>query len=86
MVIFNFYQVLPKEKITITAKGVQIKVPSIINVNEIVTINIPMSDVLKVLAHFGKSMPLLFLYISPGACTKARKALKMTNNQVNEYM
>ena len=75
------YKVLPKEKITITTKGVQIKVPAIINTNEVVTINIPMSDVLKVLAHFGKSMPLLFLYISPAACLRARKILKMTNSQ-----
>jgi len=75
------YKVLPKEKITITAKGVQIKVPAIINTNEVMSINIPMSDVLKVLAHFGKSMPLLFLYISPAACSRARKTLKMTNSQ-----
>ena len=33
------------------------------------------------LAHFGKSMPLLFLYISPGACKRARTSLSMTNNQ-----
>eukprot|EP00090_Calanus_glacialis_P044531 TRINITY_DN7950_c0_g1_i1.p1 TRINITY_DN7950_c0_g1~~TRINITY_DN7950_c0_g1_i1.p1 ORF type:complete len:1263 (-),score=483.66 TRINITY_DN7950_c0_g1_i1:324-3560(-) len=75
------YKVLPKEKITITDKGVQIKVPAIINTTEVVTINIPMSDVLKVLAHFGKSMPLLFLYISPSACVRARRTLKMTNSQ-----
>ena len=33
------------------------------------------------MAHFGKSMPLLFLYISPGACKRARTSLSMTNNQ-----
>ena len=76
------YRVLPKEKITITTKGVQIKVPAIINTSEVVGINIPMSDVVKVLAHFGKKcMPLLFLYISPAACNRARKMLKMTNSQ-----
>ena len=75
------YKVLPKEKIIITDKGVLIKVPAIMNESEVVTISIPMTDVLKVLAHFGKSMPLLFLYISPTACMKARKTLKMTNSQ-----
>jgi len=75
------YKVLPKEKITITAKGVQIKVPPIINRNDIMTVNIPMSDVLKVLAHIGKSMPLLFLHISPAACNSVRKTLRMTNSQ-----
>jgi len=75
------YKVLPKEKITITERGVQIKVQAILNQAEVVTINIPMADVLKVLAHFGKSMPLLFLYISPSACGRARKSLKMTSSQ-----
>ena len=75
------YKVLPKDKITITDKGVQIKVPGIINPNEVVTLNIPMKEVYKVLAHFGKQMPLLFLYISPAACQKTRKMLKMTNSQ-----
>merc|ERR1719233_2066096 len=40
-----------------------------------------MNDVLKVLAHFGKSMPLLFLYVSQDACTRVRRQLKMVNSQ-----
>ena len=75
------YKVLPKEKITITEKGVQIKVPDILNPKVVVIINIAMKDILKVHAHFGKQMPLLFLYISPAACQKTRKLLKMTNSQ-----
>ena len=67
-----------KEKITVTEKGVRIMVPAIIN-NEVVTIDIGMGDILKVLIHYGKQMPLLFLYVSPGACQKTRKLLKMTN-------
>jgi len=75
------YKVLPKEKIIITERGVQVKVPAILNPNDVVTLNIMMQDVLKVLAHFGKSMPLLFLYVSPSACIKIRSCLKMTNKQ-----
>jgi len=75
------YKVLPKEKITITEKGIQIIVPGIMNPNDVITINIFMKDVLKVLGHFGKQMPLLFLYISPAACQKTRKLLKMVNSQ-----
>ena len=74
------YKVLPKDKITITDKGVQIKVPGIINPNEVVTLNIPMKEVYKVLAHFGKQMQFLFLDISEAACQKARKKLMMTNS------
>jgi len=75
------YKVLPKEKIIITERGVQVKVPAILNPNEVVTLNIMVQDVLKVLAHFGKSMPLLFLYVSPASCSKIRSCLKMTNKQ-----
>ena len=74
------YKVLPKDKITITDKGVQIKVPGIINPNEVVTLNIPMKEVYKVLAHFGKQMQLLFLDISEAACQKTRKKLMMINS------
>jgi hypothetical protein len=35
----------------------------------------------QVLAHFGKQMPLLFVYVSQAACLRARKLLKMTSNQ-----
>ena len=69
------------EKIAITENGVQIKVPDILNPKVVVIINIAMKDILKVHAHFGKQMPLLFLYISPAACQKTRKLLKMTNSQ-----
>jgi hypothetical protein len=34
-----------------------------------------------VLVHFGKQMPLLFVYINQPACARARKILKMTSNQ-----
>ena len=49
--ILNLYvtlQVLPKDKINVTKSGVQIKVPAILNTDEIITINIQMTDVLKV--------------------------------------
>ena len=35
----------------------------------------------QVLAHFGKSMPLLFLYVSQDACARVRRQLKMVNSQ-----
>merc|ERR1719334_1173731 len=75
------YKVLPKDKLLITNRGIQCKVPAILPPNEVITITIAMTDVLKVLAHFGKSMPLLFLYVSQEACAKIRRQLKMANNQ-----
>ena len=41
-------QVVPKEKITVTQRGLQIKVPAILNPEETVTLNIFMVDVMKV--------------------------------------
>ena len=75
------YKFIPKDKITVTKKGVQIKVPSITNNSEVVTINILTKDIFKVLIYFGKKMPLLFLYISPSTCQETRKLLRMTNSQ-----
>lgn len=72
---------LPKDKLHITNKGIQCKVPGILPPNEVITISIAMADVLKVLVHFGKSMPLLFLYVSQEACVRIRRQLRMVNNQ-----
>ncbi len=39
--------------------------------------NIKRSDVLKVMAHFNKSCPIIFLYLSPTACAAIRQQLTM---------
>lgn len=75
------YKVLTKDRIVITEKGVQIKFPAISNNLEIVTINIPMNDVLKVFIGSIWTMPILFLYISPAACKRIRASLAMNNRQ-----
>jgi len=75
------YKVLPKDKLMVTPRGIQFKVPGILPPQEVITISIGMNDILKVLAHFGKSMPLLFLYVSQDACARVRRQLKMVNTQ-----
>jgi hypothetical protein len=40
--------VVPKEKITITERGLQIKVPAILNPEDTLTLNIFTADVIKV--------------------------------------
>jgi len=74
------YKVIPKEKIIFTDNVVQIKVPAILNQDELVTIDIPTKNVVKVMAHFGNDLPLLFFYVSPSECGKIRKLLKMTSS------
>jgi sentrin-specific protease 7 len=75
------YKVLPKEKIILSPHGIQIKVPGIINTDDVITITILKADLIKVQAHFGKQMPLLFLYVKESACARARKVLKMSSAQ-----
>jgi hypothetical protein len=41
-------EVVPKEKITITERGLQIKVPAILNPEDTLTLNIFTADVIKV--------------------------------------
>ena len=47
------YKVLPKNKLTVNARGVHLKVPGILNTQEVVTIAIGMNDIHKVLAFFS---------------------------------
>ena len=42
-----------------------------------VTLNFLKDEVMKVMAHFGRSMPILFVYLVPAACVRVQKALRM---------
>ena len=65
--------------LTVTAHGIELNVPSIFHSQEVITIVICMNDILKVLAHFGKSSPSLFLFVSQDACARVRRQLNMLN-------
>ena len=41
-------QVLPKDKLMVTPRGIQFKVPGILPPQEVITISIGMNDILKV--------------------------------------
>ena len=75
------YKVFPNDELTVTPSGIQFKVPGILDRQEVVTIAISMKDILKVLAHFGKTMPILFLSVSEDACARVRRQLNMLNSQ-----
>ncbi|XP_068221307.1 uncharacterized protein [Palaemon carinicauda] len=49
------------------------------NSSNIVTFDIPIKSIVKVLAHFGKSLPVFFLYLKPSLAESVRKTLKMTD-------
>lgn len=44
---------------------------------EYVELKIYHKEIIKVLIHFGRQMPVLFFYTRPAAAAKIRKALKM---------
>ena len=74
---------MPREKVHITEKAIQIRVPPTgmgMGVQrDLVTLTIKRESIIKILAHFGKSMPLLFLFLDAGECDRVRKQLKMTS-------
>ena len=70
---------MPREKVHITEKAIQIKVPPTGGSGQLVTLTIKRESIMKILAHFGKSMPLLFLFCTAGECARVRQVLKMTN-------
>ncbi|CAL4089886.1 unnamed protein product, partial [Meganyctiphanes norvegica] len=76
------YKVLtPKEKIMIIPQGIRMIVPPITkgDENEMMTIDIPINKVVKVLAHFGRSLPVFFVYVQPSVAKTIQNSLKMTD-------
>ena len=70
------YEFSPKFKIKISASKVQLVVPSVKDLNKVVTINIELEDIIRVLANLDQK-PLIFLLLKADACKNIREALKM---------
>ena len=47
--------------------------------NELVTLTILKSEISHIYAHFGRTMPLLFIFCHGHACARIRSSLKMTS-------
>ncbi len=39
--------------------------------------NVKHTDVTSMSVHLGKAIPIIFIYLSPGACAAIRKQLRM---------
>ena len=46
--------------------------------NEMTTLILPKSDLVRIQAYFGKPTPVLFIFASPSCCERVRTSLKMT--------
>ena len=73
------YSVIPRGRILTTDSFLQMKVPKIVagSKEEYVTLDLPLEDVVNVLAFFGSVQPVLFFFLNSGGCRKVRELLRM---------
>ncbi|XP_046392119.1 uncharacterized protein LOC124160329 isoform X2 [Ischnura elegans] len=73
------YKAIPKDRVVICKQGIRIRVPDIEDCSKSVTVTFPLRDVVKALIHFGRAMPVIFLYTSFQCGVKLRNCLGMTS-------
>lgn len=66
-------------QILISMKGVRIVAPRVDDPTVLVPLQLQMKEVVKVLIHSGKGMPVLFLYTVQWCASYVRKALNMAD-------
>lgn len=65
-------------QVYISNKGIKIVAPSLKNENKDVALQIQLKEVVRILVHFGKGLPVIFLYTMSKCGAYIRKALDMT--------
>ncbi|KAG7206518.1 hypothetical protein KM043_003863 [Ampulex compressa] len=71
------YKYVPRERVVISQNGVRFGVPLLEDDKNFVTLDVKFQDIVKVLIHFGKSMPVLFFYTSTSTGAMIRELLGM---------
>ncbi|XP_036141062.1 uncharacterized protein LOC105830930 isoform X2 [Monomorium pharaonis] len=71
------YKYIPREKVVISHSGVRFSVPLLEDDTSFVTLDVKYRDIIKLLIHFGKTMPVLFFYTSPTTGAMIRELLGM---------
>ncbi|XP_037905145.1 protein split ends isoform X3 [Hermetia illucens] len=74
---FGTYRYDPKEKVLLSSKGIKIIAPSCKNPVDAVVLNIQMREIVKIIAHFSKSLNILFIYTLPTCGIYIRENLEM---------
>ncbi|XP_063614094.1 uncharacterized protein LOC134787271 isoform X2 [Penaeus indicus] len=71
---------MPKERVLIVPQGLRLKLPTVIeDTSEPVSFDIPIKSIVKILVHFGRSLPVLFIYVRPSTAANIRRILKMSD-------
>ncbi|CAL1674389.1 unnamed protein product [Lasius platythorax] len=71
------YKYIPRENVIISHSGVRFSVPLLEDATSFVTLDVKYKDIVKLLIHFGKTMPVLFFYTSPNSSAMIRELLGM---------
>ncbi|XP_025163785.1 uncharacterized protein LOC105182689 isoform X2 [Harpegnathos saltator] len=71
------YKYIPREKVVISQNGVRFGVPLLEDGENFVTLDVKYNEIIKVLIHFGKTMPVLFFYTSTNTGAMIRELLGM---------
>ena len=71
------HKYVPREGVIISQTGVRFNVPLLEDVKSFVSLEVKFQDIVNVLIHFGKAMPVLFFYTSADAGVMIRQRLGM---------
>ncbi|KAJ8910989.1 hypothetical protein NQ315_010818 [Exocentrus adspersus] len=71
------YRFVPPEQVIVDSKQMTMKVPHPSQENEVKTIRVDRSEIVKVLASFNKSLPVFFYYLNPSLAKTIREELDM---------
>lgn len=72
------YRYEPKEKVVISYKGIRIIAPNVKRQSENVILDIQKSEIVKIVSHFAKSLPTLFIYTVNSCGSYIRDSLEMS--------
>ncbi|GFY62809.1 hypothetical protein TNIN_112781 [Trichonephila inaurata madagascariensis] len=68
----------PHVPVNLAAESISFQAPSLIEPAKVVLISIRSHDITKVLVHFGRCLPIMYIYTTPNFGEAVRNALHMT--------
>ncbi|XP_043519425.1 uncharacterized protein LOC122533609 isoform X2 [Frieseomelitta varia] len=71
------YKFVPRERVVISQSGIRFGVPLLEDDKTFVALEVKIQEIVKVLIHFGKAMPVLFFYTSTNTGAMIRELLGM---------
>lgn len=79
------YKYFPTDPVIISENGLRLNVPSLEDKQKIVKVGIRFRDIIRVMVHFGRLLPVLFFITSPKTAAKVRELLGMESSEKPYY-